>query len=118
MIKKRTVFNHNFTIFYQKPWNITANKGSWEKFYRHLDSHHDPSQFLTDSVTSVMDKNPVIIKANLSLTVICQLITYKKACSFDDFALLADDGYIIGAVPIHLVFLKYINTNIEKGRLL
>jgi len=89
-----------------------------EKFYRHLDSHHDPSQFLTDSVTSVMDKNPVIIKANLSLTVICQLITYKKACSFDDFALLADDGYIIGAVPIHLVFLKYINTNIEKGRLL
>jgi len=86
-----------------------------DKFLRQIESHNYNSISLNQTVVSVMDINPIIVKASFSLDIICQLITYRTDSR--DMIILTENGRVAGVIPINLLLWKFINQNIQKSRL-
>lgn len=88
-----------------------------EKFLQQVGSHNHNSILLNQSVVTIMDSNPIIAKSSFSLDIICQLITYRTDSTLRDMVIVTENSRVVGVIPINLLLWKFINQNIEKGRL-
>ncbi len=81
-----------------------------------LGPQYKTSDFLNQPLTAVMDSNPFIIKSSLSLSVICQLITYRADVRLNDLVIVTEDEQVLGVISVSLLFSKYINQTIKISR--
>lgn len=96
----------------KKPLGIVVRN----HLFKILGPQDETSQFLYQPVTTVMDSYAFIIKSSLSLSVICQLITYKADARLNDWVIVTEDDLVLGVIPVSLLFSTYINQTIKSSR--
>lgn len=79
------------------------------RLVEHRTNKNADLQFMNEPASTIMDTTNIVVKSEFSVSVMCQLVTYKTNSRLSDLIIVTHNSQIAGVIPIYLLFSKYIN---------